>query len=76
MHSTGADSPTPRGSKPTTSNRFSTSVGRLSPSPTAASAPEPPGPPGLTTSEPIRFCCPASRTRIRNRSIALRDGSR
>ncbi len=76
MHSTGADSPTPRGSKPTTSNRFSTSVGRLSPSPIAASAPEAPGPPGLTTSEPIRFCCPASRTRTRSRSIALRDGSR
>ena len=28
MHSTGVDSPTPRGSKPTMSNRLITSVGR------------------------------------------------
>ena len=76
MHSTGADRPTPRGSKPTTSKRRSTSVGSVSDSPTAASTPEPPGPPGLTTSEPIRFCWPASRTRTMNSSIALVAGAR
>jgi hypothetical protein len=42
MHSTGVDAPTPRGSKPTTSKRRSTSSGSVSAEPTAASAPEAP----------------------------------
>ena len=65
-HSTGVDSPTPRGSKPTRSNRWRTSVGMVSARLIAASAPEAPGPPGLTSSEPIRFVCPASTTLTRN----------
>ena len=45
----------PRGSKPTRSKRARTSsVYRNGPAPTTKSTPEPPGPPGLRNSEPIR----------------------
>ena len=67
MHSTGVDRPTPRGSKPTRSNRCSTSTGSRE---RQADAPRrrrsAPGPPGLTISEPIRSVCPASSARTRN----------
>jgi hypothetical protein len=75
MHSTGVDSPTPRGSKPTTSKRRSTSSGRVSAEPIAASAPEAPGPPGLMTSEPIRSVCWAQRARTRNSGSVSPCGS-
>jgi hypothetical protein len=65
MHSTGVDSPTPRGSRPTTSKRLSTSTGRVSADCTAESVAEMPGPPGLTSSDPIRPVCPASTARTR-----------
>ena len=51
---TGAERPTPLGSKPTRSNRRVTSTGMAEASCTAVSTPEAPGPPGLTTTEPIR----------------------
>src|SRR3990170_2951890 len=59
MHSTGDDRETPRGSKPTMSKRSVISSGsppNAAPNDryTAVLMPEPPGPPGLTTSEPIR----------------------
>src|SRR5205085_4568783 len=44
---------TPRGSKPTMSNRARRSDDRSMP-PATNSRPEPPGPPGSTSSEPIR----------------------
>ena len=48
--------PTPRGSKPTMSNRFSTSwVNSPERAPSAYSTPDPPGPPGLITSAPTRL---------------------
>ena len=75
MHSTGVERPTPRGSKPTMSNRCSTSRGRVRARPIAASAPEAPGPPGLTTSEPIRSVCPAITTRTRNSGRVAPSGS-
>ena len=65
MHSTGVESPTPRGSKPTTSKRRSTSSGSVSAWPIAASAPDPPGPPGLITSEPMRSVWPGCTARTR-----------
>ena len=46
---------TPRGSKPTMSNRASTAAGNSLRAPSAYWTPEPPGPPGLTTSAPIRW---------------------
>src|SRR5687768_18286751 len=46
---------TPRGSKPTMSNRLRTSwVKRKGAAKSAKSTPEPPGPPGLVNSEPCR----------------------
>ena len=75
MHSTGVERPTPRGSNPTTSNRCSTCSGSVSARPIAVSAPEPPGPPGLTTSEPIRPVWPASTARTRNSGSVAPSGS-
>ena len=54
MQRTGLLVLTPRGSKPTRSNRLRIALGNwLAPSRTK-STPEPPGPPGLMTSEPMR----------------------
>ena len=52
--SAGSLAATPRGSNPTMSNRASTAAGNSLRAPSAYSTPEPPGPPGLTTSAPIR----------------------
>jgi hypothetical protein len=46
---------TPRGSNPTMSNRARTSaLNRIGAAKSTMSKPEPPGPPGLTNSDPIR----------------------
>ena len=52
-HTAGVDKPTPRGSKPTRSNRCRTDSGRVPTIEAAASTPDSPGPPGLMISEPI-----------------------
>ena len=51
--SIGADSPTPRGSKPTMSKDERTARPTMKSADLAYCTPDPPGPPGLTTSEPI-----------------------
>jgi hypothetical protein len=50
----GLDCPTPRGSKPMTSNRSRTSAGRRSRIAGMLSMPDAPGPPGFTSSTPMR----------------------
>src|SRR5207237_904929 len=55
------------GSKPITSKRLSTSSGSWADRYMARSTPEPPGPPGLTSSEPIRPVWSWLRTRTRDR---------
>jgi hypothetical protein len=75
MHSTGVERPTPRGSKPIRSNRCSTSGGSVRARPIAASAPEAPGPPGLTIREPMRLVCPPITTRMRNSGRLSPPGS-
>jgi hypothetical protein len=52
--STGELRPTPRGSIPTMSNRLPTSGPKNDVAPNVKSTAEPPGPPGLTSSAPIR----------------------
>ena len=47
--------PTPRGSKPTRSNRASRAAGNSLRAPSAYCTPDAPGPPGLMTSAPIRW---------------------
>ena len=64
MQSTGVDSPTPRGSKPTRSKRAFTSSGSSSTRKWTDSIPEPPGPPGLTKSEPIRVASSVAGCRV------------
>ena len=63
MHCSGSDSPTPRGSKPTRSNRSSSCWLSAPTRPAARFTPEPPGPPGLTSSEPIRWLWESLRAR-------------
>ncbi len=53
--SAGSLAAVPRGSKPTMSNRASTAAGNSLRAPSAYCTPEPPGPPGLTTSAPTRW---------------------
>ena len=54
MQRTGLLELTPRGSKPTRSNRSRMALRELLAPSRTKSTPEPPGPPGLTISEPIR----------------------
>src|SRR5947207_5449172 len=70
-HFTALDRPTPRGSNPTTSKRRNTSVGNCCDRYTARSTPEPPGPPGSTSSEPIRLPWLVACTRSRAMSNVL-----
>jgi len=72
-HSAGVDDPTPRGSKPTRSNRSRTDAGMLSTIPAAASIPDSPGPPGLTISDPI--FAPVAGKRISARVASGPSGS-
>ena len=69
---TGADSPTPRGSKPTRSKCCSRLPDTWARGPTASSSPEPPGPPGLTRSEPmlVLACRRRGSERLRRGSAA------
>ena len=53
--SAGSLAATPRGSKPTMSNRASTAEGNSLRAPSAYCTPEPPGPPGLITRSPTRW---------------------
>src|SRR3954471_8661321 len=62
-HLTLSDRPTPRGSNPTMSKRPVISAGSPTERYAASSTPEAPGPPGLTTSEPIRFFWLVARAR-------------
>ncbi len=65
----GVLAPMPRGSKPTRSNLRATSVFFISSeSCEAISIPDAPGPPGLTSSDPIRWLGSAALTR----EIAIR----
>jgi hypothetical protein len=52
-HTAGVELATPRGSKPTRSNPSRSDDGSVGAIEAAASTPDSPGPPGLTTSEPI-----------------------
>src|SRR5690348_15742324 len=62
--SAGIEPPTPRGSKPTTSNLARTAAEISLRAPIAYWTPEPPGPPGLTTSDPILVPGLAARSRL------------
>jgi hypothetical protein len=75
MHSTAVDRPTPRGSNPTSWNSSRTPSGRVRASPMAASAPDPPGPPGLTSSEPVWSAWSPSVARTRNNGRVSPVGS-
>ena len=54
-HCTGLDAPMPRGSKPTMSYAARTAGEKTNDAYWAYSTPEPPGPPGLMTREPMRL---------------------
>ena len=60
----GIEPPTPRGSKPTTSNLARTAADTWLRASCAYWTPDPPGPPGLTTSEPILVPGPVAGSRI------------
>jgi hypothetical protein len=65
MHRTaGWLPPTPRGSNPTTSNLARTAGDTTLLACSAYCTPEPPGPPGLSTSEPMRRPGPAAGSSI------------
>ena len=73
--STGADSPVPRGSKPTTS-KWSVSGDRKTwPACSAYDVPGAPGPPGLTTSEPTRSDGSSAESRSTSSSMVAPPGS-
>jgi hypothetical protein len=59
----------PRGSKPTMSKRPRSSSGRNWATPRTTSTPEPPGPPGLMNSDPIRRWGEPAGSRISDRKI-------
>ncbi len=70
---TGVESPTPRGSQPTRSNRRA--ILGLKGSSSTSSTPEPPGPPGLATIVPIRSSAgPVAARRATARSIVAPSG--
>lgn len=70
---TGVESPTPRGSHPTRSNRRA--IPGLKGSSSTSSTPEPPGPPGLATMVPIRSSAgPAAVRRATASSIVAPSG--
>ena len=70
----GSLAATPRGSKPTMSNRASTADGNSLRAPSAYWTPEPPGPPGLTTSAPIRRDGPAAGSFITGSENRRQEG--
>lgn len=65
---------TPRGSNPTTSNRRRISSLNWPEAKMARSTPEPPGPPGLSTSEPIRAAGSVAGRRASARAIRSPPG--
>ena len=63
---TGVLRPTPRGSKPTMSKRSRMAAGKIVvASCRTKSTPDPPGPPGLVTSEPMRRARSVAGSRMR-----------
>src|SRR5690348_2134196 len=60
----GTEPPTPRGSKPATSNLARTAAETWLRACSAYWTPDPPGPPGLTTSDPIGVPGPVAASRI------------
>ncbi len=75
MQRTGLLEFTPRGSKPTRSKRFRSALGKASALSWTSSIPEPPGPPGLTMSEPMRSPCSVAGSRMMATSSVPADGS-
>ena len=73
--STAVLAPTPRGSKPTRSNVRRSRRARRRAADERNSIPDPPGPPGLNTSEPIRSSGSAAGTRASAMSIVAPSGS-
>ena len=68
-HWIGLLRPTPRGSKPTRSNRSRSAAGMVDAIPVRKDTPGAPGPPGLNTSEPMRWRGSRARFRITARSM-------
>jgi len=73
--SKGWDCPTPRGSKPTTSYAPSTAGLNTRFTESMKATPEPPGPPGFVTSEPMRLSWSAAGRRFTAREIVAPVGS-
>ncbi|CAB5041387.1 unannotated protein [freshwater metagenome] len=74
-HSTGELAATPRGSKETKSNALVSSEGKAAAAEVRNSRPDPPGPPGLMTSEPIRSDAdPVDGWRMRASSVVGPEG--